>query len=157
MPYCHTYKPQHVEQMRETCYRPYSVTPSGVHNTNIIRTSQDYQTRQLNTEDENLYRLIRTSHNLHTHTGNTRQPEPQLKSSSCSSVIPSHNSKDVILSHNSRNATCLTPILSHNSRDTFQATTQETPASRPSRYRQNLVDHTHLKQAKHKPYLCIID
>jgi len=83
---------------------------------------------------------------VHTHTDNTRQPEPQLKSSSCSSAIPSHNSRDVILSHNPRNATCLTLIPSHNLRNTFWATTQGTPASRPSRYHQSLVDHKHPKQ-----------
>jgi len=53
--------------------------------------SQDYQTRQLNIEEGNLTRPIRTRHNAHTHTSNTHQPEPQLKSSSCSSAIPSHN------------------------------------------------------------------
>jgi len=84
---------------------------------------------------------------MHTHTGNTRQHEPQLKSSSCSSTIPSHNSRDVILSHNSRNATCLTPIPSHNSRDTFRATTQGIPASRPLKYHQGLVDHAPPTQA----------
>ena len=68
-----------------------------------------------------------------THTGNTHQPKPQLKSSSCSSAIPSHNSRFVIPSHNSRNAMCLTLILSHNSRDTFRATIQGTPESWPSR------------------------
>jgi len=62
--------------------------------------SQDYQTRQLITEEGNPSRPIRTGHNQHTHTDNTRQPEPQLKSSSCSSAIPSHNSRDVILGHN---------------------------------------------------------
>ncbi|QCD79484.1 hypothetical protein DEO72_LG1g3126 [Vigna unguiculata] len=66
---------------------------------------------------------IRMSHNSHTHIGNTRQSKPQLKDSSCSSAIPSHNSRDVIPSHNSKNVTCLTLILSHNSRDTFRATT----------------------------------
>ena len=86
-------------------------------------TSQDYQTRQLITEESNLIGPISTRHNVHTHSGNTRQPEPQLKSSSCSSAIPSHNSRDVIPSHNSRNATCLNPISSHDSRDTFRATT----------------------------------
>jgi len=44
---------------------------------------------------------------------------------------------------------CLTHIPSHNSRDTFRAKTQGTPARRPSRYHQSLVDHTHPKQAKH--------
>ena len=73
--------------------------------------------------------------------------QPQLKSSSCSSAIPRHNSRDTILSHNLRNDTCLTSIPSHNSRDTFRDTTQGTPVSRPSRYHQNLVDHAHPKHA----------
>jgi len=51
--------------------------------------------------------------------------------SSCSSAIQSHNSRDVIPSHNSRNTTCLTPIPSHNLRDTFRATTQGTPTNPP--------------------------
>jgi len=38
----------------------------------------------------------------------------------------SHNSRDVILSHNLRNVTCLTLIPSHNSRDIFWATNQGT-------------------------------
>ncbi|QCE03630.1 hypothetical protein DEO72_LG8g1655 [Vigna unguiculata] len=80
-------------------------------------SSQDYQTRQPTTEEGNLSGPIRTGHNQHTHTGNTLPPEPQLKGSSRSSAIPSHNSRDAILSHNSRNTTCLTPIPSHNSRD----------------------------------------
>jgi len=71
----------------------------------------------------------RTSHNSHTHTGNTHQLEPQLKSSSCSSAIPSHNSRDA--------------IPSHNSRDTFRATTQGTLVSRPLRYNWSIVDHAH--------------
>ncbi|QCD96688.1 hypothetical protein DEO72_LG6g1396 [Vigna unguiculata] len=54
-------------------------------------TSQHYQTRQLNTKEGNLTGPIHTRHNVYTHTGNTRQPKPQLKSSSCSSAIPSHN------------------------------------------------------------------
>jgi len=83
-----------------------------------------------------IYRYItqsHQSHNQHTHTNNTRKPEPQLKSSSCSSAIPSHNS---------RNATCLTPIPSPYSMDMFRATTQRTPASRPLSYPRSLVDHT---------------
>jgi len=110
--------------------------------------SHDYQTRQLITEEGNLNGLIRTRHNVHTHIGNTCQPEPQLKSSSCSSAIPSHNSRDAIPSHNSRNATCLTPILSNKSRDTFQATTQGTPISRPLKNHQSVVDHAPPKQGK---------
>jgi len=94
-------------------------------------TSQDYKTRQLNTEEGNLTGPIRTRHNTHIHTDNTRQPEPQLKSSSCSSVIPSHNSRDVIPSHDSRITTCLTPyfesqlkgyVPSHNLRNTSKST-----------------------------------
>ncbi|QCE03741.1 hypothetical protein DEO72_LG8g1766 [Vigna unguiculata] len=99
-------------------------------------SSQDYQTRQPTTEEGNLSGPIRTGHNQHTHTGHTRQPEPQLKGFSCSSAIPSHNSRDVIPSHNSRNTTCLTPIPSHNSRDTFRATTQGTPATPPLKHHQ---------------------
>jgi len=125
--------------------------PCGVPNTNNIRTSQDYQTRQLITEEGNLTGPIRTRHCMHTHTDNTRQLKPQLKSSSCSSAIPSHNSRDAILSHNPRNATCLTPILSLNSRDTFWATTQGTPASQPLRYHKSLVDQAH--QSKHNTHL----
>jgi len=41
-------------------------------------TSQDYQTRQLITEEGNLSRPICTSNNQHTHTNNTRQPELNL-------------------------------------------------------------------------------
>ncbi|QCE04046.1 hypothetical protein DEO72_LG8g2079 [Vigna unguiculata] len=101
------------------CYGSHTVMPCGVPNTNNIRTSQDYQTRQLITEEGNLTGPIRTRRCMHTHTDNTRQLKPQLKSSSCSSAILSHNSRDAILSHNPRNATCLTTILSLNSRDTF--------------------------------------
>jgi len=118
--------------------------------------SKDYQTHQSHTEEGNLSGLIHTSHNSHTHTGNTSQPEPQLKSSSCSSAIPSHNSKDIIPSHNSRNVTCLTLIPSHNSRDTLWATTQGIPASQPSRYYQSFVDHAHQQQSKHSFWLCNI-
>ncbi|QCD83447.1 hypothetical protein DEO72_LG2g3791 [Vigna unguiculata] len=103
--------------------------------------SQDYQTRQFNIEEDNLSGPIRTRHNVHTHTSNTCQPKPQLKSSSCSSTISSHNSRDVIPSHNSRNSTCLTPVPSHNSRDTFRAITQGTPASRTLGYLRSFVDH----------------
>jgi len=60
------------------------------------------------------------------------------------------------LSHNSRNATCLTSIPSHNSMDTFWATTQGTPASRPSRYHQSFVDHACPQQSKHNFWLCNI-
>jgi len=108
--------------------------------------SLDYQTRKLDTKEGNLSGPIRTSHNSHTHTGNTRQPEPQLKDFSCSSTIPSHNSRDVILSHNSRNVTCLPFIPSYNSRDTIPSpNSRNTPASRSLRYHQSLVDHTHIQ------------
>ena len=121
--------PQLVEHVQETCYGPHSITLGGVSNTNIVR---------------NVSRVSNSSaNNSHTHTDNTRQPESQLKSSSCSSVISSHNSRDAIPSHNSRNAMCLTPIPSHNSRDMFRATTQGTPASRPLRYHWSIVDHAH--------------
>jgi len=36
MPCCHTYKPQLVEHVRETCYEPHSIMTGGVPNTNIV-------------------------------------------------------------------------------------------------------------------------
>jgi len=84
--------------------------------------SQDYQTRQQITKEGNPSGPIRTGHNQHTHTNNTRQPEPQLKIFSCSSAIPSHNSREIIPGHNPSNATCLTFILGHNPRNTSKPT-----------------------------------
>jgi len=109
-----------------TYYGPHSVTPGEVPNTNIVHNVPRLPNLSANYRGGQSSGPIRMSHNSHTHTGNTRQSKPQLKDSSFSSAIPSHNSRDVILSHNSRNATCLTLIPSHNSRDTFQATTQGT-------------------------------
>ena len=62
--------------------------------------SQDYQTHQRITEEGNPSGPIHTGHNQHINTGNTRQPESQLKGSSCSSAIPSHNSRAVIPGYN---------------------------------------------------------
>ena len=62
----------------------------------MVLSSQDYQTRQPTTEEGNLSGPIRPGHNQDTRTSNSRQPEPQLKGSSCSSTIPSHNSRDTI-------------------------------------------------------------
>jgi len=116
--------------------------------------SQHYQTRQINIEEGNLFGPIRTSHNSHTHTGNTRQSKPQLNDFSCSSVIPSHNSRDVISSHNLRNVTCLPSIPSHNSRDTILShNSRNTPTSRFLRYHQSNVDQTHPKETTIRP-LC---
>ncbi|QCE11584.1 hypothetical protein DEO72_LG10g2817 [Vigna unguiculata] len=114
------------EHVRKTSYGPHFVTPGGVSNTNIVRNVPRLPNSLAITEEGNLSGSIRTSHNTHTHIGNTRQPDQQLKGSSCSSTILSHHSRDVILSHNSRNATCLTPISSYKSRDTFRAITQGT-------------------------------
>ena len=105
---CHTYRPQQIEHVRENMLR---IIHRNARQSSHIRTqfvsSQDYQTCQPTTEEGNLSGPIRTGHNQQTHTDNTRQPEPQLKGSSCSSAIPSHNSRDAIPSHNSRNTTCL--------------------------------------------------
>ena len=116
------------------CYGPHSVMSSGVPNTNIIRNIARLPNPLVSYQGRQSIWTRRTSHNSHTHTDNNRQPEPQLKSSLSSSAIPSHNLRDVIPNHNSRNATCLTPIPNHNLRDTFRATTQGTPTSRPIRY-----------------------
>jgi len=56
--------------------------------------SQDFQTRWSHTKEDNLSGpAVRAT---------TRTLTPATL------AIPSHNSRDVILSHNSRNATCLT-------------------------------------------------
>ncbi|QCD87161.1 hypothetical protein DEO72_LG3g1695 [Vigna unguiculata] len=116
--------------------------PGGVPNTNNIHNVPRLPNSLVSYQGGQSIWTHRTCHNTYTHTGNTRQPEPQLKSFSCSSAILSHISRDVILSHNSRNVTCLTPISSYNSRN---------PASRPSRYHQSFVDHAHPKQTKLMP------
>ncbi|QCE00579.1 hypothetical protein DEO72_LG7g1869 [Vigna unguiculata] len=73
--------------------------------------SQDYQTRQLIIEEDNLSGPIRTGHNQHTHTGNTRQPE--LNSRVPRVHLPSQAQLEGCHSEfNSRNATCLTHIPS---------------------------------------------
>ena len=101
MPCCHTYWPQPTEHVREIMLR---ITHRNARWSSQIRTkfvtSQDYQTHKRITEEGNLYGPIRTGHNQHTHTDNISRPEPQLKSSSCSSAIPSHNSREVIPGHN---------------------------------------------------------
>jgi len=115
--------------------------------------SQDYQTHKLNIEEGNLSGPICMSHNSHTHIGNTSQSEPQLKNFSCSSAIASHNSRDVISSHNSRNVTCLPSILSHNSRDMVPSNNSGNILARKSlRYHQSIVDHTHPKQTTIRPW-----
>jgi len=75
--------------------------------------SQDYQT--LFTKEGNLSGPIRTGHNQHTHTDNTRQPElnsrvPRVHPPSQAQLEGCHSEL------NSRNATCLTPILSSTQR-----------------------------------------
>ncbi|QCD83209.1 hypothetical protein DEO72_LG2g3552 [Vigna unguiculata] len=64
--------------------------------------SHDYQTRQSPTEEGNLPGPIRTGHNQHTPTGNTRQPEltsrvprvhppPRAQLEGCHSALNSRN------------------------------------------------------------------
>ncbi|QCD79177.1 hypothetical protein DEO72_LG1g2816 [Vigna unguiculata] len=62
-------------------------------------------------EEGNLSGPIRTGHNQHTHTGNTRQPKlnsrvPRVHPPSRAQLEGCHSKL------NSRNATCLTPIPS---------------------------------------------
>ncbi|QCE00340.1 hypothetical protein DEO72_LG7g1630 [Vigna unguiculata] len=84
------------------------------------------------TEEGNLFGPIRTGHNQHTHTGNTRQPElnsrvPRVHPPSRAQLEGCHSEL------NSRNATCLSPLPSLtqglrselNSRDTFRAQLKE--------------------------------
>ena len=76
---CHTYKPQLVEHERETYYGPHSVMLGGVPNTNIVRNVPRLPNSSTNSRGGQSSGPIRTSHNSHTHTGNTRQSKPQLK------------------------------------------------------------------------------
>jgi len=107
----------------------------------FILSTQDYHLIGHNLWLLNQVENLRTSHNTHTHTGNTLQSKPQLKECSCSSVISSHNSRDVILSHNSRDT-----VPSHNSRNTL--------ASRSLGITQSLIDHAYKKHTNILP--CII-
>jgi len=103
---------------------------------------------QTTVEEGNLSKPIHTSHNSHTHTDHTRQSEPQLKECLCSSAI---------LSHNSRNATCLPSIPSHNSRDTVPShNSRNTPASRSLRYYTKPCRPRTSKEISHKSCLCFI-
>jgi len=71
---------------------------------------------------------------VHTHTGNTRQLEPQLKR--C------HSEPQLKECH------VLNLYPEPQFKDTFRATTQGTPASRSSRYHRSLVHNAHPKQEK---------
>ncbi|QCD96087.1 hypothetical protein DEO72_LG6g789 [Vigna unguiculata] len=103
---CHTYRPQPIEHVRETMLQ---IIHCNARWSSQIRTwfvtSQDYQTRQLITEEDNPSGLIRTGHNQHTHTSNTRQPElnprvPRVHPPSRAQLEGCHSEL------NSRNATC---------------------------------------------------
>ncbi|QCE14874.1 hypothetical protein DEO72_LG11g1880 [Vigna unguiculata] len=112
MPCCHTYRPQPIKHVRETMLR---IKHCNSRWSSQIRTwfatSQDYQTRQLTTKEGNLSGPIRTGHNQHTHTGNTHQPElnlrvPRVHLSSRAQLEGCHSEL------NSRNTTCLTLVPS---------------------------------------------
>jgi len=106
---CHTYQPQPIEHVRENMLR---IIHRNARWSSHIRTqsvsSQDYQTRQPTTEEGNLSGPIRTGHNQHTHTSNTRQPEPQLKEYHVLNPYPEPQLKGYVPSHNSRNTSNLT-------------------------------------------------
>jgi len=137
--------PQLVEHVQETCYGPHSITLGGVSNTNIVR---------------NVSRVSNSSaNNSHTHIGNTRQSEPQLKDFPRVHPLSRATTKGFLVFIN-----CLEPQLkechvfnpylepqlkwyvpSHKSRNTLE--------SPPLRYHQSLVDHAHPKQTDILP-LC---
>ena len=122
----------------------------------IVRNVPRLPNLSTNIEEDNLFGSIPMSHNSHTHTGNTRQSEPQLMECSCSSAIPSHNSRDVISSHNSRNSMCLPTIPSHNSRDTVMShNSRNTPTSRSLKYHPKPC-RPRTSKAYQKSCLCII-
>ena len=123
----------------------------------IVRNVPRLPNSPTNVEEGNLSRPIRTSHNSHTNTDNNRQSESQLKECSCSSAILSHNSRDVIPSHNPRNVTCLSPIMSHNSRDIILShNSRNTPTSLSLRYHPNPCRLRTSKHTKAMPlYFCL--
>jgi len=123
---CHTYKPQLVEHVRETCYGPYSVTLGGVSNMNIVRNvsrlpnlSASYwggQSIWIHSYEPQLAH----SHRQHSPTRATTQEflvfichpepqlkkyhsEPQLKECHVLNSYPESQLKGYILSHNSKN------------------------------------------------------
>jgi len=122
---CHTYKPQLVEHVRETCYGPHSVTPSGVPNTNIVRNVQRLPNSSTNIEEAHLLDpsyepQLAHSHQQHSSIRATTQgflvfirhleaqikrchSKPQLKECYVFPSISSHNSRDTVSSHHSRN------------------------------------------------------
>ncbi|QCD99524.1 hypothetical protein DEO72_LG9g1472 [Vigna unguiculata] len=91
------YKPQPIETCaRITCYRPHSVTPDEVLNTNHNSYSR-HKIDNITTHNPWLFNqveTIRTSHNSHTHTGTICHFEPQQRNTTCLPSIPSHNSRD---------------------------------------------------------------
>ena len=108
-------------------------------NTNIVRNILRLPNSSVTTEEGNPFGPIRTGHNQHTHTGTLanpshnsrflvfiRYPEPQLKGS--------HSGPQPIECH------VLNPYPKPQLKDTFQATTQGTPASSPLRHPRSLVD-----------------
>jgi len=122
----HTYKPQLVEHVRETCYRLYSVTLGGVPNTNIVHdvsrlpnSSTNYWGGQSIWTHPYEPQLAH-SHQQHSSTWATtqeflmfiRHPDPQLKRCLSESQLkechvlnpyPEPQLKGYVPSHNSRN------------------------------------------------------
>jgi len=139
--------------VRETFYGPPSTTLGRVHNTNQSSYSRHkISTSLAATLDCSIeWRpFIQATTHTHTHIDNIRQSEPQLKECSCSSAIPSHNSKDAISSHNSRKATCLPTIPSHNSSDiVLSHDSRNTLASRSLRYHRKPCRPNTTKACKH--------
>jgi len=81
--------------------------------------SQDYQTRQLITEEGNPFGPICIGHNQHTHTGNTRQPELNSRV-----AIPS-STRGMPFRAQLEECHVLNPYPELNSRDTFWAQLKE--------------------------------
>ncbi|QCE15220.1 hypothetical protein DEO72_LG11g2229 [Vigna unguiculata] len=132
---CQTYRPQPIEHMRETMLR---IIHCNARWSSQIRTwfvtSQDYQTRQLIIEEGNPSGSIRTGHNQHTHTGNTRQPKlnsrvPRVHPPSRAQLEGCHSDL------NWRNVTCLTPIPSSTQGIRFELNLRN-PAISPLKHHQ---------------------
>ncbi|QCE03794.1 hypothetical protein DEO72_LG8g1821 [Vigna unguiculata] len=99
-PCCHTYRPQPIEHVQKPCHGSHTVTPGGVpkyeHSPQCPRTTKlvsDSLRRAIHLDPSV---LVTTSTLTPTHL----PTRATTQGPSCSSAIPSHNSRKVILGHN---------------------------------------------------------
>ena len=109
-------------------------------NTNIVRNVPRLPNSSANYwGQQSIWTHLYWPQPAHSHRQNS-PTRAQLKGSSCSSAIPS-STRGVSFRAQLKECHVLNPYPKLNSRDTFWATTQRTPASRPIRFHRSLVDH----------------